>query len=173
MPKNNILFCTNKCCTLFITNDEIKEPMNYLLDRKYRIKSGIFTIDKNNRILLSQSYNSHWGIPKGTREEYETNEEASMRELKEETGITFTKNFLENSKIQACMIHRRLYVVFLKKLNVIGPMTEKHPEKLLNESTGCGWINVYCLYKMYKNKTIKINILTRLLLNKYTNLKWC
>lgn len=47
----------------------------------------VFLKDKN-RFLLLCHLDGHWGAPKGHKEKSETDKEAALRELKEETGIT-------------------------------------------------------------------------------------
>ena len=48
-------------------------------------------IDENGKIVLiqrrSDTFYDYWAIPGGTVEEYETVEEALIREMKEETGV--------------------------------------------------------------------------------------
>lgn len=169
------LICSKGCCTLHVTNKIVKEPYEYIIDKTYRIRSGIFLIDDRNRVLLSQSYNSYWGIPKGAKENNETNEETGIRELKEETGVSMNVNLLKNSAIKMYILFKKLYIIFVKNLTFCefnNNFKVLEPDKLYNETTGCGWINIECLYEMHTNNIIKLNLITRLLLNHYTSKKW-
>ena len=44
-------------------------------------------IVENNKVLLVQESEGHWGLPKGHVEENETEEETAKREVKEETNL--------------------------------------------------------------------------------------
>ena len=44
-------------------------------------------IIKNRKVLLVQEAKGHWGLPKGHIEGNETEEEAAIREVKEETNL--------------------------------------------------------------------------------------
>ena len=60
------------------------------------MKGGAILHDsKTNRILLVQSRGKLWGIPKGTKDNNETIEECSIREVKEETGLIIDSNNLK------------------------------------------------------------------------------
>lgn len=162
--KKKYIRCSNNCCKLFTTDTVIKESEEYVLDTKKHTKSGILLIDSKNRILLSQSYNTFWGIPKGTQEPGETVIEAAIRETKEETGISLQKSIFENSKTRILIIKKNFYHIFIVKLNTEGISTVSDPSKLLSESTGCGWININCLKDLSQKKIIKINFLTKSIL---------
>ena len=49
--------------------------------------SGV-VLFKDNKFLLLKYSAGHWDLPKGHLENGETNEQAAIRELKEETGLT-------------------------------------------------------------------------------------
>ncbi|QIH04921.1 hydrolase, NUDIX family [Dasineura jujubifolia toursvirus 2a] len=170
--------CPSKCCELFIGSKVISEPIEYINDTKYKPKSGILLFDTSNgktRILLTQSYNLFWGIPKGSKEEHECHEETSIRETKEETGININDLGIKDlSKYEShvYIIHKNLYMVFTIKLNQKGPDCICDPDLLNNETSGCGWIYLDCLYEMFESKLIKLNYITRLILQKNTNRYW-
>lgn len=173
MGKSSNIICKKKCCKLYITQKIINQPEEFINDKTYKIRAGILLFDNFNRILLSQSYNCFWGVPKGAKEENETNEEASIRELKEETGISIDQKLLENAKIKAYIISKKLYLFFITKIDCSEhEYVVKNPSDFYNESTGCGWINLDCLHEFYTDKKIKINYVTKLLLNDYTSSDW-
>lgn len=165
-------YCMNECCHLVRSKKIVFEPLEYLQDKKKRTKSGVFIIDAQNRVLLSQSYNSHWGLPKGTCEINESNVDTSIRETKEETGIDLNRLVFMNSTVKFFTISQVLYVIFFIILPTSGPETEEDPCILGSESTGCGWINYKCLYDLYKKRNIKLNRITKMALENVTRLKW-
>ena len=48
-------------------------------------------IIENGKVLLIQQIEGHWGFPKGHMEDFETESETAIREVKEETGLIVTK----------------------------------------------------------------------------------
>lgn len=161
----NYISCCNKCCKLFISDIIVKECEEYLLDNTQRSKSGIVLIDSKNRILISQSYNSFWGVPKGTQELGENFIETAIRETKEETGIILSKEIFKGNKSKIISTKKNIYNLFFIKLKEEGQQTISDPIKLATESTGCGWINIDCLKESSQKKTFKLNYLTKCILN--------
>lgn len=158
------IFCLNKCCVLTQTTKIVHEQLSYILDTKKRKKSGVCIIDSENKILISQSYNSYWGIPKGSKEINETDEETSIRETKEETGINLDKELFLNNKKKHFLIKNTLYSLFFIRIKNKGDNPIEYPHLLKTESTGCGWINIDCLIKLEQKKLIKLNYITKLVL---------
>lgn len=100
---------------------------------------GVAVFD-GNRVLLVQTLRGNWGFPKGGLEIGETEEQAALRELKEETGVVaelipgfrdtgeyFTK---ENGKAQ----HRDL-VIFVGRAKTVDVTPEKR------ELITAGWFH--------------------------------
>jgi len=59
----------------------------YTTNKKIITRSGIILINKHNEILLvHQIASEKWGLPKGKLLIYENIKNATIRELKEETG---------------------------------------------------------------------------------------
>lgn len=156
--------CYNKCCCLITTMKIVKEPLEYLTDDSVKSKSGIVVIDSDNKILISQSYNHCWGIPKGSMEPHENCREASIRETLEETGLDLSE-YMHASKLHVFVFFNNVHAIFFIKLNKKGPKVS-HPSFLNTESTGCGWININCLQYLYMKKRIKVNRITKLIINK-------
>lgn len=161
----NFISCCNNCCKLFKSDIIVKECEEYLLDNTQRKKSGIVLIDSKNRILISQSYNSFWGVPKGTQETGETFMETAIRETLEETGILLSKELFKGIKSKIIITRKNIYNLFFIKLKEEGQQTISDPRKLSTESTGCGWINIDCLKESSSRKNIKLNYLTKCILN--------
>lgn len=164
---SSLFYCKNRCCKLFKSSKIINEPWEFINDKTPKQKSGVFIIDTNNKLLISQSYNSFWGIPKGTKEQFETNEETSIRETKEETGIVLSKDIFKNSEVVYFSLKKNTYHLFLIRLFCSGeePLL---PHLLHTESTGCGWIDINCLLEMHFNKKIKLNYITLNLINNFS-----
>lgn len=145
------MLCQKECCFLHLKTTLIIEPIEYIRDKTNYIRAGICVIDKNNKILLSQSYNNYWGIPKGRVENKETLEEAAIREVYEETGLRFN---LKNVSKRYFSLNGSTYVFFFLFLDY---SIEHLPLKLTKESTGAGWVNISCLDFLIRRKTFKVN----------------
>lgn len=152
------MLCQKECCFLQVKNTLILEPDEYIRDKANYIRAGICVIDKNNKILLSQSYNNYWGIPKGRVENKETLEEAAIREVYEETGLLFN---LDNVTKRYFFLNGSTYVFFFLFLNC---SIEYIPLRLTKESTGAGWVRLSCLDFFIRTKTLKVNKLCFLVL---------
>lgn len=161
--------CSNKCCELLSTTKVVTEPKYYLRDKSHRSKSGAIIVDNNNNILITQSYNRLWGIPKGSKEFHESLNVTCVRETKEETGIDISSYKLDS--FYSFFMNKSFYKIFYVQLNIKGPST-KNPTDLTSESTGCGWIKLECLYNLYIQKVIKLNFITRILLEKISPFQW-
>lgn len=167
------LKCLNKCCTLRHTRIKINQPEQYLRDTSEHLKCGIFLLDSEDRILLSQSYNALWGIPKGNQEKSESFVETTLRETFEETGLFFGKRLFNHKvTIHLCYIHTSVYLIFLIKIPYKGPDSSKDPFLLGTESTGCGWVKISCLKELHSKYQIRLNCITKIILEKVTAEKW-
>ncbi len=62
-------------------------------DRDYR--AGCILINKENKVLTVHNVASdYWGFPKGRKNTNERDDDAALRELHEETGISLDKDML-------------------------------------------------------------------------------
>ncbi len=74
---------------------------------------GAIVINDNNEVLLVKHNKGHWGLPKGHKEGKETDKEAAIREVKEETNVdinivsdlSFTENYIIDNKIDKDVIY--------------------------------------------------------------------
>lgn len=160
--KMRTIKCSNGCCKLAYTEKLIEEPEEFINDNKPCSKTGVYLLDLNTgKILLSQSYNDYWGIPKGTKDTTTSSyEKSATRELNEETGIEIdSSKFSRKTVIRINDCDHVIYYV-----NVRGQLTTRNPDYNNNESTGVGWIKPQCVDKT----NIRINRITRLLIKRYS-----
>ncbi len=142
----------------------------------HRESAGIaIIVDENidKKILITQSYNNLWGIPKGKKESNETLLECASREVVEESGIKVDVSSLKSCEEiifipnydKKLTIH--IFKYFLPFVDYISySMNNLCLKDLHDDSTGFGWINLKCLNEITKAKTIKLNSLTKYILRK-------
>jgi hypothetical protein len=146
----NTLVCQKGCCSLKIFPKSKQE--NY--DQPYpfeKRKAGVF-VCCGNKILLTQSYNNYWGIPKGQMELYDLSTKAcAERELKEETGLVITLN--DNDLYRIILDNCYVYRISVENTDIVDL------NNLPNlDSTGIGWVNDECAFDF------NVNFLTRKIL---------
>ncbi|GHV50344.1 hypothetical protein AGMMS49579_03770 [Spirochaetia bacterium] len=147
-----ILNCESGCCNINYTKE--KSEYVHFRDRDVSYNTAGIALIYNKSILLTQSYNNLWGVPKGKQEENETLQECALRELKEETGISFTNDiFNQLYKIYILTIHYHTMYIYIIKLN---KKVFYNTSNIYPDCTGCGWINLSCIIK-----TLPINTLTK------------
>jgi hypothetical protein len=142
--------CIKGCCNLKICkkNQSADSATQHPFEKR---KAGIF-VWHQGKILVTQSHNSCWGIPKGSMEPYDDNPKScAERELFEETGLNVT---LKDSELFKILLGN----CFVYKIS-IDNMDKVNLENLPNlDSTGLGWIYPGCAYDL------NLNFLTRKLL---------
>ena len=119
------------------------------------ISAGIIIILNNNKLLLSHPTNARWtktySFPKGGIEEGESQIEAAIRELKEETSIVITEDkiidktpivILYNDKKGKIYKELYLFKVYINDISEIGLSNEVLPKEMLQieELDWCGFL---------------------------------
>lgn len=98
----------------------------------YCVKDGV------RKFLLLQYIGKYWDLPKGKIEKGETKEEAALRELKEETGLTAKiipgfQTDLEYFFKQKGVLHRKTVYFFIGE-------TDSEDVTLSDEHIGYTWL---------------------------------
>jgi 8-oxo-dGTP pyrophosphatase MutT (NUDIX family) len=142
------ILCKKGCCSLKILTKNTGEGYKkqpYPFEKR---KAGVY-VYCGNKILLTQSYNKCWGIPKGQMEMLDENTKVcAERELKEETGLSISlrDHDLYRIVLDNCYIYR----VQIENTDVV------NVEDLTNlDSTGIGWVNIECAFDFNLNYLTK------------------
>jgi len=117
--------------------------------------AGIIIILNNNKLLLSHPTNARWSntysFPKGHIEENESQIEAAIRELKEETSIEITEDRIIDKEPIVVQYNDRkgkiykevyLFKVYINDISEIGLSDETLPKEMLQieELDWCGFL---------------------------------
>jgi len=154
--------CYRKCCCQLDVTYKTTASF-YDDDDMPKYCAGVCVISHRG-ILVSQSYNLYWGIPKGIVNQNESLQECALRELYEETKLKLDSSQLSRTvfKFRYKNIYRRVCVFFAYVNNLDSLQAQVGDE----ESTGCGFIHPTCLLELFYSGKIKINYFTRVLINK-------
>jgi 8-oxo-dGTP pyrophosphatase MutT (NUDIX family) len=144
------IYCKKGCCVLktLIKNkeDSVRQPFPF-----EKRKSGVFVRCKH-KVLLTQSYNNYWGIPKGQMELFDdSTKTCAERELKEETGLKMTLK--DNDLYKILLDNCYIYKIIVDNMDVVDLNNLPHLD-----STGIGWVDIECAFDF------NLNFLTRKLL---------
>ncbi|CCV01879.1 hydrolase, NUDIX family [Invertebrate iridescent virus 22] len=144
------IICKKGCCSLQIFPKTKPENISQHYPFEKR-KAGVLVCN-GNEVLLTQSYNNCWGIPKGQMELYDQSTKiCAERELKEETGLDITLN--EKDLYKILLDNCYVYKINLENKNLV--KLENLPQL---DSTGIGWVNIECAFDF------NLNFLTRKIL---------
>jgi 8-oxo-dGTP pyrophosphatase MutT (NUDIX family) len=146
--------CKKGCCTLKISNIPVLKNKSVVNPFEKR-KAGVFMYC-GDKILLTQSYNTYWGIPKGQMEQYDfTTKNCAERELKEETGLSI--NLMDEHLYKILFDNCYIYKIKVDNMSIV------NLNNLDNlDSTGIGWINFSCAFDLQLNlvtKTILMSLI--------------
>lgn len=155
--------CYRSCkCSLDVVSKETADF--YQDDDDPKQCAGVCVISQRG-ILVNQSYNLYWGIPKGIVNENESLIACALRELFEETNLK-----LDASQLSRTVFNFK-YKNICRRVCVFFAHVDAHDTRYVNtgndvESTGCGFIHPKCLLELFYSGKIKINYFTRVLINK-------
>jgi 8-oxo-dGTP pyrophosphatase MutT (NUDIX family) len=154
--KFSCFFCNDLCCK-FISKEYIKP--NIVWDKKdNNRRAGVLVIDSEKKyMLMVQSCGFLWGPPKGVIEPGESEKDAAIRELREETGIIINSEDLGAPLYTSVGVYF-IYVIKKRDLCI--------PTNISNEITGIGWVSFNCLLKYYITFSEIINSPAKKLLSK-------
>lgn len=143
----NTITCKKGCCSLK-TLSKPKTEKNYIPYPFEKRKAGVF-VCCGNKVLLTQSYNNCWGIPKGHMELSDTTTKiCAERELKEETGLDITLN--DNDLYRIVLDNCYVYRIYIENMDIINLENLNYLE-----STGIGWIDLECAFDLNLNALTK------------------
>lgn len=145
----NTIMCKKGCCSLkTVEKPKVETTHSHYPYPFEKRKAGVF-VCCGDKVLLTQSYNSCWGIPKGHMELSDIDtKQCAERELKEETGliVTLKDSDLYRIVLDNCYVYR-IYTESMDDVNL---------ENLDNlESTGIGWIDLECAFDLNLNAITK------------------
>lgn len=100
----------------------------------------VFIINEEIEYLLLHYGEGHWGFVKGHVESNETEKETTLRELKEETGLSQVKLF-EGFKEKIYYYYKRNNITVNKKVTFFLIRAQHKKIKLSNEHVGYEWLN--------------------------------
>lgn len=181
----NEITCFRKCnCVLKTIEKSNEEIYNDEMQTENKQGAGVCVISPKG-ILLSQSHNLFWGIPKGLLETNETIIECALRELYEETGLQFKEHDLCKIPIECSIYHKEndysmellnseklTWIFKYNHLNrtvfiffvILDDIIELKSNNLSNDSTGFGFIHPRCILELVYSNKIRLNYFTRILI---------
>lgn len=141
----NTVTCLKGCCSLkTLTKTDKKEE-----DRKTpypfeKRKAGVY-VCCNDKVLLTQSYNKCWGIPKGQMElSDDTPKICAERELMEETGLRI--NLEDKDLYRIILDNCYIYKINVERMDVVDVNNLAELD-----STGIGWVSTECAFDLNLN----------------------
>ena len=119
----------------------------------------VFIKKEETEYLLLHYGEGHWGFVKGHVENNETEKETTLRELKEETGLSQVE-FLEGFKEKIHYYYKRNHITVYKKVIFFLIRAQHKKIKLSREHIGYEWLNYEKAKEKLSYKNSK-NILER------------
>ena len=121
-----------------------EDPAEHGLDEEPDERSAgfvLYSMDGGVRkyLLLRHRYGGHWGFPKGHIEAGESEVEAALREMREETGITAVQLIPGFRKVSRYHFYRGRRPVFKENVYFLGRAACGKPT-LSREHTQCQWL---------------------------------
>jgi ADP-ribose pyrophosphatase YjhB (NUDIX family) len=153
--------CNRGCCTLFQSRrmGVAPFPQRATLPTRSRVKKAGVLVVCDDMVLLSQSHQSFWGLPKGGMEvcDMGSHKRCAERELMEETGLLLS---LRDEDLLNSINGVYVYYVRVSKSVMEAACFAKSHTNLediiqLLDCTGIGWAKMSCL------GSFKVNALTK------------
>lgn len=158
--KMNELRCQLNCCR-YIVNEPTCRTYTPPKETQSRLKkAGMCVYDlKYGSVLLVQSRGNLWGFPKGSLLPQEDVKDGAIREVFEETGLTISKEQLNDFLIiKGRSIY---YMIDTEKTDVCVQNSVED-----NDANGIGWFKMECLSNLIETKQISLNSHSKILIAK-------
>jgi len=127
-----------------------------------RRKAGVVIHDsKTNRVLLVQSKNNFWGVPKGGTNYNEKVDDCAIREVFEETGILLEKEMLN----QYFVVGKQIY--YYVDMNYCDVEIQYNKNTEANDVYGICWYKIECLSSLVENREICLTTTCKHLLKRF------
>lgn len=125
------------------------------------VSAGAIIFIRNNEIrylLLykkaSPPYKESWGFPRGNVDDGENEMQAAVREVKEETGITYLK-FVKNFREQVEFFYMKERRLTKKRIVYFLAETNNEDVKISHEHTSYSWLEIDDALARLKHKGAK------------------
>ena len=100
------------------------------IKKGYKIKDKLINFEYMSKVVENKYTLNEWEIPKGRRNELETNKECAIREFKEETNINESYFNIINNMIPIIEEYQGINKVRYKHIYYIGEANEKYDLKI-------------------------------------------
>lgn len=167
-PKNKNIIktssCTKGCCLIKKIDYIARDESTYVFSNN-NFKAGALLYDRNkNSVLLVQSAGNFFGLPKGSKEVNESDSDAAIREVFEETGIQLTNESLGTIYFKPYK-NQTYFFVEIEQSEVNVQQSEG------NDANGITWIKLDCLRDEITKGTISLNKSSKIVLEHFLSVK--